>query len=59
MDKNTITRAKWFIGDREMELIKYPNAIHHINILYNELGKARIFYRYRGNIRFLKTSKHD
>lgn len=58
MDKNTITRAKGFIGDREMEITKYPNAIHHINILYNELGKARIFYRYRGSIRFLKTPKN-
>ncbi|MFZ2189480.1 MAG: Z1 domain-containing protein [Candidatus Magasanikiibacteriota bacterium] len=58
MDKNTITRAKGFIGDREMELTKHPNAIHHINILFNESGKARIFYRYRGNIRFLKTPKN-
>lgn len=58
MDKNTITRAKGFIGDREMELTKYPNAIHHVNILYNESGKARIFYRYRGSIRFLKTPKN-
>ncbi|MDD4902322.1 MAG: Z1 domain-containing protein [Patescibacteria group bacterium] len=59
MDKNTITRSKGFIGDREMELTKYSNAIHHINILYNEVGKARIFYRYRGSIRFLKTSKKN
>lgn len=58
MDKNTITRAKGFIGDREMELTKYPNAIHHINVLFNESGKARIFYRYRGSIRFLKTPKN-
>lgn len=59
MDKATITRTKGFIGDREMELAKYPNAIHHINILFNETGKARIFYKYRGNIRFLKTPKKN
>jgi len=60
IDKTTITRSKGFIGDREMELSKYPNVIHHINILFNEIGKARVFYRYRGSIRFLKTSKnHD
>jgi hypothetical protein len=58
MDKNTITRAKGFIGDREMELTKYPNAIHHINILFNDFGKARIFYRYKGSIRFLKTPRN-
>lgn len=59
MDRATITRTKGFIGDREMELTKYPSAIHHINILFNEIGRARIFYKYRGNIRFLKTSKKN
>jgi len=57
IDKATITRTKGFIGDRELELTKYPDAIHHINILFNETGKARVFYRYRGNIRFLRTPK--
>jgi hypothetical protein len=57
IDKATITRTKGFIGDREQELTKYPDAIHHINILYNETGKARVFYKYRGNIRFLRTPK--
>ncbi len=57
MDKRNIIRAKGFIGNPEMEIDKYPNAIHHIKIFYNELGKARVFYRYRGNIRFLKTPK--
>ena len=56
-DKATITRTRGFIGNREMELDKYPNAIHHINILYNENGKARVFYKYQGNIRFLKTAR--
>jgi hypothetical protein len=60
LDKKTITRTKGFIGDREMELQRYPNAIHHINILFNDLGKARMFYKYKGSIRFLKTpKKHD
>lgn len=59
IDKATITRTKGFIGDREMELNKYPNAIHHINILFNEIGKARVFYKYRGNIRFLRTPKRN
>lgn len=57
MDKATITRTKGFIGDNQMELTRYPDAIHHINILFNDLGKARIFYKYRGSIRFLKTAK--
>jgi hypothetical protein len=56
-DKATITRARGFIGNRELELDKFPNAIHHINILYNEQGKARVFYKYEGNVRFLKIVK--
>ena len=60
MDKATITRSKGFIGDREMEVGKFPDAVHHVNVLYNEAGKARVFYRYRGSVRFLKTGqKHD
>lgn len=55
MDKATITRSKGFIGDREMEVTRYPNAIHHVNVLFNDTGKARVFYRYRGNVRFLKA----
>lgn len=49
-------RARGFIGKRELEPEKYPEAIHHINILHNENGKARVFYKYQGNIRFLKVS---
>ena len=60
MDKATITRTKGFIGRSQMEVSKFPDAIHHINVIHNEIGKARIFYKYNGNIRFLKTSKaHD
>ena len=55
IDKATITRTKGFIGDRELELSKHPNAIHHINILSNATGKARVFYKYQGDIRFLRT----
>jgi len=57
IDKSTITRTKGFIGERELEPAKYPNAIHHINILFNESGKARVFYKYQGNIRFLRAPK--
>jgi len=60
IDKATITRTKGFIGDPQLEKGRYPDAIHHISILHNEQGKARVFYKYEGNIRFLKTPKrHD
>ncbi len=59
IDKSTITRTKGFIGENQLELSKYQNAIHHINILFNDTGKARVFYKYRGSIRFLKTAKQN
>jgi Z1 domain/Type III restriction enzyme, res subunit len=60
MDRSTITRTKGFIGNPQMEISKYPDAIHHINVFFNDSGKARIFYKYNGNVRFLKTGKkHD
>ena len=57
VDTATITRTKGFVGKNQMELSKYPDAIHHINVFYNEAGKARIFYKYDGSVRFLKTAK--
>ena len=59
IDKGTITRTKGFIGDPQLERGRYPNAIHHINILFNDSGRARVFYKYEGNIRFLKTPKSN
>lgn len=57
IDKTTITRTKGFIGEPQLEKSRFPNAIHHINILHNDRGRARVFYKYEGNIRFLKTPK--
>ena len=59
IDKATITRTKGFIGDNQLELGKYPDAIHHINILFNGAGKARVFYKYQGDIRFLRTPRKN
>jgi len=57
VDKAKITRSRGFIGNRELEQDKYPDAIHHINILFNEQNLARVFYKYEGSIRFLKTAR--
>ncbi len=60
IDKTTITRTRGFIGEPQLEKSKYPDAIHHINIFYNDQNpnRARIFYKYEGNIRFLKAPKN-
>jgi hypothetical protein len=57
LDKATITRTKGFVGKSQMEVTKYPDAIHHVIIFFNDLGKARVFYKYDGSVRFLKTAK--
>lgn len=57
MNKATVTRTKGFIGAPQMEQAKYPDATHHVNIFFNETGKARVFYKYSGSLRFLKTAK--
>lgn len=54
-DQQRIERARGFIGNFELEHDKYPNAIHHIKILFNTKNKARIFYKYDGTIKFLKN----
>ncbi len=54
-DRSYISRSRGFIGKFEREEDKYPQAIHHINILFNKEKSARVFYKYQGSIRFLKT----
>jgi hypothetical protein len=56
-DKKNIVRSRGLIGANELEKTKYPHAVHHIKIFYSEEKKARLFYRYVGNIKFLKNLK--
>ena len=54
-DQKKIERAKGFIGTNQLEKFKFPNAMHHFKIFFNQEKEARIFYRYIGNITFLKN----
>lgn len=54
-DKKNIVRPRGLIGTNEQEPKKYPHAVHHIKIFYNEKKKARLFYRHVGSIKFLKN----
>jgi len=54
-DERNITRGRGLIGGSDLEGRKYPHAVHHIKIFYNKEKKARVFYRYVGNIKFLKN----
>jgi len=55
VNKATVTRSKGFMGNDQLEINKYPNAIHHIKVFHNGVGNARVFYKYQGKIRFLIT----
>jgi hypothetical protein len=50
-----ITRAKGFIGNPQLEVKKFPNAVHHIKVLYNSNGKARLFYKFKGSLQFIQN----
>jgi hypothetical protein len=56
-DQERIERGKGFIGSTDLERDKYPHAIHHFKVLFNAAGKARVFYKYDGSIKFLKNLK--
>ncbi len=56
-DKAAISRTKGLIGKSDREEHRFPNAMHHFKVFYNGQGKARLFYRYHGNITFLRMRK--
>lgn len=56
IDKSKITRKKGFFGRTQMEPDKYPQAVHHLRVFYNEEGKARLFYKFVGSIQFIKNN---
>ena len=61
-DIKNLVRARKFIGRRDLRLEKYPNAVHHIYIIYNQSKKARFLYKpHLSNIKFLqrKSRKED
>lgn len=58
-DVENLKRARGFMSSTELNSKKkdQPEAIHHFKIFYNSKGKARLFYKYDGNIRFVKNLK--
>lgn len=56
-DLEAISRKKGFLGKPQLEESKFPNAIHHVKILHNGKGKARVFYKNVGGVHFVKNLK--
>jgi hypothetical protein len=57
-NQQLISRDKGFIGKSQLELAKFPNASHHIKILHNGAGKARVFYKYSSRLQILQNTKN-
>jgi Z1 domain/Type III restriction enzyme, res subunit len=54
-DKANISRDKGLFGQAKRA---FPDALHHFKIFFNAQDKARLIYRYNGNISFIKNVKH-
>ena len=54
-NQEAISRKKGFIGNPQLELKKFPKAVHHIKVLYNANGKARVFYKFKGSLQFIQN----
>jgi len=59
VDQERIARPRGLVGTNEQEKNKYPHAIHHIKIFYNSAKKARVFYRYVADVKFLKNLRRE
>jgi hypothetical protein len=57
IDKAAITRKRGFFG--KSQRVRFPNAIHHIMILKNSAGRARLLYKFQGSVQFIKNNAHD
>jgi len=55
-DVDNISRSRGFIGNSQ--LAKGGNAVHHIFVVHNGI-RARVIYKYKGSIQFIKNLAHD
>ena len=51
----SIVRLRGFMGRRDMEFDKFPDAVHHLKVFYNAQNRARLFYKYAEKISFIKN----
>ncbi|MGE4458402.1 MAG: Z1 domain-containing protein [Stenotrophomonas sp.] len=55
-DVANISRARGFIGNPQ--LARGGSAVHHLFVVHNG-SRARVIYKYKGNISFIKNMAHD
>jgi hypothetical protein len=54
-DKVKIERTKGLFGQVKRD---FPDAVHHFKIFFNDKNKARVIYKFNGNISFVKNVKN-
>ncbi len=57
IDKSAITRRRGFFGKSQAQ--RFPAAAHHLLVLRNGEGKARLLYKFAGSIQFIKNTAND
>ena len=50
-----ISRAKGFMGTTQLEVGKFPTAVHHVKIFFNDAGRGRLFYKNAGSLQFVQN----
>ena len=55
-NQESLSRRKGFIGKTQLEEGKFPGAEHHIKILHNGQGNAKVFYKCRGSLQFVQNT---
>jgi hypothetical protein len=50
-----ISRGRGFMGTNQLEVGKFPTAVHHVKIFFNAAGRARLFYKNAGSLQFVQN----
>jgi hypothetical protein len=56
-DKKAISRKRGFLGANQLETVRFPGAQHHVKIMHNGVGRARVFYKNLGGVQFVQNQK--
>ena len=57
-NQSTISRERGFLGKPQLEERKFPNAVHHVKILFNNDGRAKLFYKFKGGLQFVQNLRN-
>lgn len=57
LDKANVVRRRGFVGKSQID--KFPSAAHHLMVFHDGGRKARLFYKFVGNIQFIRNTSRD